>query len=118
MPEAAVMVLNTVVSFDLESALSIGRIPLLFKSVNADDTVLNSVHSVALVAGSGLAFNALICLTNALSAVLALRSRSVNALSRSGESFPDVPRSRLILVIVLSDAAMSSAAFAAFRYGS
>src|SRR5437588_7844514 len=114
MADAAVIVLKTVVSLDLVSASSIGNMPLLFKSVNADVTVLNKVQSEALVAGFGSAFNFLISFMNALSAVFAFWSRFVNATSRSRESLPEVPSSRLTLVIVLSAAAMSSAALAAF----
>src|SRR3954471_10892093 len=114
MDDAAVIVLKTVVSLDLASASSTGIIPELFKSVNADDTVLNKLQSVALVAGFGSAFNLLISVRKARSAVLAFWSRFVNATSRSRDSLPEVPRSRLTLVIVLSAAAMSSAALAAF----
>src|SRR5437763_9872608 len=116
--DAAVIVLNTVASLDLAPASSIGNIPLLFKSVNADDTVLNKVQSVALVAGFGSAFSFLISLLNARSASFAFWSRLVNATSRSSESFPDVPRSRLILIMVVSEAEMSSDALAAFLSGS
>src|SRR2546423_1700462 len=114
MADAAVIVLKMVVSLDLVSASSIGNIPLLFKSVNADVTVLNKLQSVALVAGFGSAFNFLISLWNARLAVFAFWSRLVNATSRSCESFPDLPRSPLIFVMVLSAAAMSSSALAAF----
>src|SRR5205085_4268363 len=114
MADAAVIVLKMVVSLDLVSASSIGNIPELFKSVNADVTVLNKLQSVALVAGFGSAFNFLISFRNARSAVSAFWIRVVNATSRSCESLPEVPRSRLTLVIVLIAAAMSSAALAAF----
>src|SRR5436190_5458689 len=114
MADAAVIVLNTLVSLDLASASSTGNIPLLFKSVRDDVTVLNKPQSVALVGGLGSAFSFLISFTNARSAVFAFWSRFVNATSRSRESLPDVPRSRLILIIVLSEAAMSSDALAAF----